>query len=196
MFRLVRARSRRSSRDEQVLQLMRTMGEAVGRVAEAEVALLRSNIEAPLAEQQQFVDVARTYRAVADDVFPRIADAIDAMHRHHLQAIGRRYSEVDAPTSALNVVQLAVGFADLAGYTGLWQELEPQHLAVMLDRFEAIDRRRDRGRGRERREAHRRRGDVRDQRARRRVLARARPARSVRGRGSAEAARRSSRSAT
>ena len=51
--------------------------------------------------------------------------------------IGRRYSEVDAPTSALNVVQLAVGFADLAGYTGLWQELEPHHLALMLDRFEA-----------------------------------------------------------
>jgi class 3 adenylate cyclase len=62
---------------------------------------------------------------------------MDAMHRHHLQAIGRRYSEVNAPTSALNVVQLAVGFADLAGYTSLWYELEPQYLAVMLDRFEA-----------------------------------------------------------
>lgn len=44
--------------EEQVLQLMRTIGEAVGRVAEAEVALVRSNIEAPLAEQRQFLDVA------------------------------------------------------------------------------------------------------------------------------------------
>lgn len=120
-----------------VLQLMRTMGEAIGRVAEAEVALLRSNIEAPLAEQRQYLDVARTYQAIADEVLPRISDAIDSMHRHHLQAIGRRYSDVGAPTSALNVVQLAVGFADLAGYTGLWQELEPHHLALMLDRFEA-----------------------------------------------------------
>ncbi len=123
--------------EEQVLQLMRTIGEAVGRVAEAEVALVRSNIEAPLAEQGQFLDVARTYRSVVQDVLPRIADTIDAMHRHHLQAIGRRYSEVGAPTSSLNVVQLAVGFADLAGYTGLWQELEPHHVALMLDRFEA-----------------------------------------------------------
>ena len=122
---------------EQVLQLMRTMGEAVGRVAEAEVALLRSNIEAPLAERRQYVEVARTYQAVANAIFPRISGAIDSMHRHHLQAIGRRYSEVGAPTSALNVVQLAVGFADLAGYTGLWHELEPLHLALMLDRFEA-----------------------------------------------------------
>ena len=122
---------------DQVLQLMRTMGEAVGRVAEAEVALLRSNIEAPLAERRKYVEVARTYQAVANAIFPRISGAIDSMHRHHLQAIGRRYSEVGAPTSALNVVQLAVGFADLAGYTGLWHELEPLHLALMLDRFEA-----------------------------------------------------------
>src|SRR5665811_803170 len=97
------------------LQLMRTIGEAVGRVAEAEVALVRSNIEAPLAQRGKYLDVARTYRAVIQDVLPRIADAIDAMHRHHLQAIGRRYSEVGAPTSSLNVVQLAIGFADLAG---------------------------------------------------------------------------------
>ncbi len=136
MFRLVGLLATFVS-EPQVLQLMRTIGEAVGRVAEAEVALVRSNIEAPLAERGQYVDVARAYRSVVDDVVPRIIDAIDVLHRHHLQAIGRRYSDVDAPTSPLNVVQLAVGFADLAGYTGLWQELEPEHLAVMLDRFEA-----------------------------------------------------------
>ncbi len=123
--------------EAQALQLMRTIGEAVGRVAEAEVALVRSNVEAPLAERGRYLEVARTYRAVVDEVVPRISEAIDTMHRHHLQAIGRRYSDVNAPTSLLNVVQLAVGFADLAGYTGLWQELEPEHLAVMLDRFEA-----------------------------------------------------------
>jgi class 3 adenylate cyclase len=123
--------------EEHVLQLVRTIGEAVCRVAEAEVALVRSNIEAPLAERQQFVDVARTYRAVVADVVPRISDTMDGLHRHHLQAIGRRYSDVNARPSLLNVVQLAVGFADLAGYTGLWQELEPRQLATMLDRFEA-----------------------------------------------------------
>jgi class 3 adenylate cyclase len=136
MFRLFALLSTFVS-EAQVLQLMRTIGEAVGRVAEAEVALVRSNIEAPLAELGRYLDVAQTYRAVVDDVLPRIAEAIDAMHRHHLQAIGRRYSDVGAPISPLNVVQLAVGFADLAGYTGLWQELEPRQLATMLDRFEA-----------------------------------------------------------
>lgn len=137
MFRLFAALSEFLP-EEQVQQLVRILGEAVGRVAEAEVSLMRSNIEAPLAEQQKYVDVARTYLSVAEAVLPRITDMIDSIHRHHLQAIGRRYSEVGAPTTALNVVQLAVGFADLAGYTGLWQEHEPAHLAVMLDRFEAI----------------------------------------------------------
>jgi adenylate cyclase len=124
--------------EDLVMQLTRTIGEAMLRVAEAEVALLRSNVEAPLVQSQNLADVARTYRAIASEVFPRIAQALDSMHRHHLQAIGRRYSEVGAPTSALNVVQLAVGFADLAGYTGLWEEREHDELAHMIAVFETI----------------------------------------------------------
>lgn len=120
-----------------VFQLARTIGEAVSRIAEAEVAMLRSNIEAPLVQSQRYVDVARTYVRVADELFPRLADALDTLHRHHLLAVGRRYSDVDARPSALNVVQLAVGFADLAGYTGMWHELPPDELANILVRFEA-----------------------------------------------------------
>ena len=122
---------------EVVLQLARTMGEAVSRIADAEVALLRSNIEAPLAVSNRYVDVARTYMQVAAELFPRVAEALDTLHRHHLLAIGRRYSEVGAPTSALNVVQLAVGFADLAGFTGLSSQLDVSDLALMIARFEA-----------------------------------------------------------
>jgi class 3 adenylate cyclase len=123
---------------DSVLQLVRTMGEAVSRIAEAEVALMRSNIEAPLVTTTRYVDIARAYVQVANELFPRLANALDALHRHHIVAISRRYTDVNAPTSALNVVQLAVGFADLAGYTGLWDERTPDDLAVMLDRFEAI----------------------------------------------------------
>ena len=113
------------------------MGEAVSRIADAEVALLRSNIEAPLASSNRYVDVARTYIQVATELFPRVADSLDTLHRHHLLAIGRRYSDVGAPTSALNVVQLAVGFADLAGFTGLSSQLDVSDLALMIARFEA-----------------------------------------------------------
>jgi class 3 adenylate cyclase len=120
-----------------VMQLARTMGEAMGRLAEAEVALLRSHVEAPLSLSNRYVEVARTYVEIVDEIFPRVSEALDAIHRHHLVAIGRRYSDVGAPPSRLNVVQLAVGFADLAGYTGLWHERGPHELASMLARFEA-----------------------------------------------------------
>jgi len=122
---------------EHSLQLARTIGEAIARIADAEVALLRSNVEAPLAAQGQFVDVARTYAAVAGQLFPRITEVIDLFHRRQVELIGRRYSDVGAPVSSVNVVELAVGFADIAGYTGLSHRLDPSELAAMLARFEA-----------------------------------------------------------
>jgi class 3 adenylate cyclase len=136
VFELVRDLSGLVGR-EQSLQLVRTTGEAIARVAEAEIALLRSNIEAPLAAEGNFVDVARTYAAAAQQLVPRITDMIDVFHRRQIELIGRRYSDVGAPTSSANVVELAVGFADIAGYTGLSHQLDPMELAAMLARFEA-----------------------------------------------------------
>lgn len=124
--------------EQRSLSLARTFGESVARLADAEVALLRSNVEAPLAASQQYAAVARAYVNIVNELVPRIATAFDALHAHHIQAIGRRYSEVGAPTSALNVVELAVAFADLSGFTGLSMQLEPAHLGEMIDRFEAV----------------------------------------------------------
>jgi class 3 adenylate cyclase len=120
-----------------VLQLARTMGEALSRVADAEVALLRSNIEAPLVDASRYVDAARAYTQVAAQLFPRVADALETLHRHHLVSVVRRYSDVGAPTSALNVVHLAVGFADLAGFTGLSSQMDVSDLAAMISDFES-----------------------------------------------------------
>jgi adenylate cyclase len=136
VFELVRDLTALVGRD-QALQLVRTTGEAIARVAEAEIALLRSNIEAPLAAQGQFVSVARAYANAARQLIPRITDMIDVFHRRQITLIGRRYSDVSAPTSLANVVELAVGFADIAGYTGLSHRLDPTELAAMLARFEA-----------------------------------------------------------
>ena len=136
VFELVRDLTEFVGRD-QALQLVRTTGEAIARVAEAEIALLRSNMEAPFVAQGQFVDVARTYIAAANQLFPRVTAVIDVFHRRQLESIRRRYSDVNAPTSSANVVELAVGFADIAGYTGLSHQLDPSELTAMLARFEA-----------------------------------------------------------
>ena len=122
---------------EHSLQLVRTAGEAVARIAEAEIALLRSNVEAPLAAEGEYEVVARTYASAARQLLPRVTNVIDTFHRHQLEHISRRYSDVSAPTSTANVVELAVGFADIAGYTGLSHQLGAAELANMLTRFEA-----------------------------------------------------------
>jgi len=136
VFALVRDATELIGRDH-ILQLIRTTGEAIARVSEAEIALLRSKIEAPLIGTGNLVEVARSYAAVADGLFPQVTGAIEVFHRHQLEAIGRRYSDVSAPTSSANVVELTVGFADIAGYTGLSHQLDPTELASMLARFEA-----------------------------------------------------------
>jgi class 3 adenylate cyclase len=119
------------------LQLVRTAGEAVARIAEAEIALLRSNVEAPLAAEGQYEEVARTYAAAASQLVPRVTNMIDTLHRNQLELIARRYSTANAPTSTANVVELAVGFADIAGYTGLSHSLDAPELSTMLAHFEA-----------------------------------------------------------
>jgi adenylate cyclase len=123
---------------ELVVQLMRTMGESTARIAEAEIALLRANIEAPLLAEDKLIAIAQSYVTVAETVLPRVVDAIDTLHRHHLETIGRRYSDAGTVPSAANLAFLTVGFADLAGYTGLSQELDPAELGGLLSTFETI----------------------------------------------------------
>jgi class 3 adenylate cyclase len=121
--------------EQATLQLVRTLGNACAQIAEAEIAMVRSNMEAPLVADHRFVEVARNYRDLVAELFPRVARSINTLHRHHVDAIARRY--VGSSPSAANVVPLAIGFADLSGYTGISSHLDPEQLGVMLDRFEA-----------------------------------------------------------
>ena len=122
---------------ERVLQLVRITGAATASMAEAETALLRSSIEAPLVESQDYVEIARSYLGLVTELLPRLSAAVDTLHRHHLDSIGRRYSDADAPPSVTNTVDLAIGFADLAGYTSLSGRLDTTALVAMIDAFES-----------------------------------------------------------
>lgn len=121
--------------EEAVLQLVRALGQATAQVAESEIALVRSTMEAPLTAHERWADVARMYRDVVVALFPRVAGAFDTLHRHAVDTIARRY--VGSTPTPANVVPLAVGFADMCGFTGLSARLEPEQLGAMLARFEA-----------------------------------------------------------
>ena len=122
--------------EDAALQLFRTIGTAAAQIAESEIALLRSRMEAPLIVDQRYVEIARTYRNLAGELFPRVSEAIDTLHRHHVETIARRY--IGSSPSAANVVPLAIGFADMSGYTGISTRLDAEKLGIMLDRFEAV----------------------------------------------------------
>jgi class 3 adenylate cyclase len=122
---------------ERVVQLVRITGAATASMAEAETALLRSSIEAPLLGSQDYVEIARSYVGLVTELLPRLSAAIDTLHRHHLDSIGRRYSDAGASPSSTNTVDLAIGFADLSGYTSLSGRLDAVALVAMIDAFES-----------------------------------------------------------
>jgi class 3 adenylate cyclase len=123
---------------DRVVQLVRITGGATASMAEAETALLRSTIEAPLIGSQDYLEIARSYVAMVTEMLPRLAAAIDTLHRHHLFSVGRRYSDAGASPSSTNTVDLAIGFADLSGYTSLSARLDAGALIAMIDAFEAM----------------------------------------------------------
>jgi class 3 adenylate cyclase len=122
---------------DRMMQLVRITGSATASMAEAETALLRSSIEAPLVDAQDYVEIARSYVGIVTELLPRLSAVIDTLHRHHLHSVGRRYSDAGASPSVSNTVDLAVGFADLSGYTSMSARLDADALIAMIDAFEA-----------------------------------------------------------
>jgi adenylate cyclase len=115
----------------------RVMGLAVGRVAEAEVAMLRSAIEARLREEGADEDeVLSSYEAIV----PMAVDASDRtlglLNRHHIVETVRRQLAWSVGASPHNVLDTVVGFADLTGSTRLASALALDELDRALAAFE------------------------------------------------------------
>ena len=119
---------------EVAIQLTRVIGSSQARIAEA---MLGSN--------EQRVRTHATAGGVETDLFAMAADAtlatqsrlLDYVWRRHLQAATRRRLMSDGtrggPTSPL-----AVGFADLVGFTAMSQQISERELAAVVGRFEAL----------------------------------------------------------
>lgn len=119
--------------DEQIaMQMARVMGSSMARIAEA-------GITASPVLHGAGDDVARAELLMhtADATLPSLARLIEYVWRRHLQAAARRgmllNAVADAPTATL-----AVGFADLVGFTALSQQLSERALAELVDHFEAL----------------------------------------------------------
>lgn len=119
-----------------VLSAARVMGSSLAQIAEAEVSMLRENVEAPLraAGAGDFV-VARTLAQLVTDLMPRISTLVDGVHRRHLEVAAHQQIFVDLQAGYL-AVDVIVGFADLAGFTAWSSKMPPGELSAAMADYE------------------------------------------------------------
>src|SRR6185503_2140670 len=124
---------------ELALHVARVVGTAMSRMAEAEIALIRSRLEAPMQGRgESTASILGAYAAVVGSVLPPALQMLDAIHRAHLVANGWPYTEKALPPSENNVVDLVVGFADMTHSTRLVQQLDLAGLDRAITTFEAV----------------------------------------------------------
>jgi len=117
------------------LQLARVIGSSMARIAEA--GLLRGAEN--LGASQDSVLAADAFVSVAEETLPSLAELLTFVWRRHMQAVARRTVMVRTAAHQDGVGPvLAVGFADMVGFTLLSQHLHDGELASVVRRFEEI----------------------------------------------------------
>jgi adenylate cyclase len=121
------------------LQIARTAGASLARMADAAIGALRARIEAPMRTAGgDDLDVARRFVTLATDLVPRLYPMIEAVHRRHLAQAGRRFTLWELPANETSTVFAVIGFADLSGFTARTQELSAAEFDEFVRAFEDI----------------------------------------------------------
>lgn len=113
---------------ELAIQTTRVLGSSLARIAEA---MLSNGIGADAPPEE-----AELFALEADVTMAAQARLLEYVWRRHLQAAGRRRLMADRPDGP--TLPLAVGFADLVGFTAISQQVSERELAQMVGRFEAL----------------------------------------------------------
>jgi adenylate cyclase len=117
-----------------VVQLTRVIGSSQARIAEA---MLSTNGRRPADVSDGGEEAADFFAITADASVATQGKLLEYVWRRHLQAAIRRrlMSEWRSPGIA---VPVAIGFADLVGFTALSQQVSDLELAEIVGRFEAL----------------------------------------------------------
>jgi class 3 adenylate cyclase len=114
--------------------ILRLIGTAMARLAEAETMLLRtSRPDFWITRSHDELITAQTWREVAE-LLPRIGALLDVVHRHQTTR-PRLFESITVNPS--ESVTCGVGFADLSGFTALTHVLSPAELSTLLNGFSA-----------------------------------------------------------
>jgi adenylate cyclase len=123
--------------EEAVLQLIRVMGAAMNRLADAMVSSFLINVDPGISEQDPAgLEVARA-NAQATELLPAVNFALDLLLRQHLLS-ARRSSLGASAEAGYETRHMCVGFVDLVGSTALAQRMSAGELGAALTEFEHI----------------------------------------------------------
>ena len=121
--------------EETVMQLIRVMGAAMARIADAVVSAFLINVEPPAREEDPGGLAIAHANAEAAALVPGVMGAIDVLFRQHVVAARRSGLGLEADTH-FETQRMSVGFVDLVGSTSLAQRLTTQDLGALLTEFE------------------------------------------------------------
>jgi adenylate cyclase len=123
------------------LQLVRVYGQAMSRIADAEVRLFHLYVHEPLMRDGvPGLEMAEEMETLARDLLPLASPIMDYLHQRFLQhfveqdMVGHMEVELDEKED-LGRVRVAIAFADLAGYTRFTEEVGEEEAVSLVERF-------------------------------------------------------------
>ncbi len=130
-----------------MLQLTRVYGQALARVADAEVRLFHMYVHEPLMRSgASGLETAEEMVALTQALLPLSSPVMDQVHQRYLQhfieqdVVGHMESDLDGDSLDLGRLRVAIAFADLAGYTRLTEEVGELEAVDAVERFvEAVE---------------------------------------------------------
>jgi adenylate cyclase len=125
------------------LQLVRVYGQALARIADAEVKLFHLYVHEPLMRDGvDHLEMAEEMQGLARELLPLASPIMDHVHQRFLQhfldqdVVGHMEIEVDSDGDLdLGRLRVAIAFADLAGYTRLTEEAGEDEAVDIIERF-------------------------------------------------------------
>ena len=125
-----------------LLQLVRVYGQAMARIADAEVRLFHLYVHEPLMRSgSSGVETAEQMHAISREVLPLAGPVLDHIHQRYLQhfieqdVVGHMEVDLEGGTIDLGRMRVAIAFADLSGYTRLTEEEGELTAVDAVERF-------------------------------------------------------------
>ena len=122
------------------LQMGRVIGVSMARIAAAQIDAVEERVDATDLDTPLDASIDGTTPAVlrAGMLQTTMPQILEYAWRRHLQNAALRRMVRDAGASAGESTGVAVGFADLVGFTALAQQIDDHELAAVVDRFEQL----------------------------------------------------------